>query len=115
LVEVHTHPGAGTGVGFSLFDREQLPRFARYVRLKLNDLVEASNISRLAGATRWNPCGGEQHLASGRSDPLGSVTAPAQDGCHSAHDSKAIGQGRGRPSGVFANTDSLSPLSGTLT
>jgi molybdopterin-synthase adenylyltransferase len=35
VVEVHTHPGAGRGVGFSLFDKEQLPRFARYVRLKL--------------------------------------------------------------------------------
>ena len=35
LVEVHTHPGSGAAVGFSRFDQEQLPPFARYVRLKL--------------------------------------------------------------------------------
>jgi len=35
LVEVHTHPGSGPAVGFSRFDQEQLPLFARYVRLKL--------------------------------------------------------------------------------
>ena len=35
LVEVHTHPGSSSLVSFSAFDREQLPRFARYVRNKL--------------------------------------------------------------------------------
>jgi molybdopterin-synthase adenylyltransferase len=35
LIEVHTHPGSGPAVGFSRFDQEQLPPFARYVRLKL--------------------------------------------------------------------------------
>lgn len=35
LVEVHTHPGSGSQVSFSAFDREQLPEFARYVRMKL--------------------------------------------------------------------------------
>lgn len=35
LVEVHTHPGSGDRVNFSRFDDSQLPRFARYVRLKL--------------------------------------------------------------------------------
>jgi molybdopterin/thiamine biosynthesis adenylyltransferase len=35
LVEVHTHPGSHGNVGFSAFDRQQLPEFARYVRLKL--------------------------------------------------------------------------------
>lgn len=34
-VEVHTHPGSGSKVGFSPFDEEQLPAFARYVRHKL--------------------------------------------------------------------------------
>ncbi len=35
LIEVHTHPGSGPAVDFSRFDQEQLPPFARYVRLKL--------------------------------------------------------------------------------
>jgi molybdopterin-synthase adenylyltransferase len=35
LVEVHTHPGSGSQVGFSAFDLEQLPEFARYVHLKM--------------------------------------------------------------------------------
>jgi molybdopterin/thiamine biosynthesis adenylyltransferase len=35
LVEIHTHPGSGSTVGFSTFDRQQLPEFARYVRHKL--------------------------------------------------------------------------------
>src|SRR5579859_2501337 len=35
LVEVHTHPGSGSLVRFSPFDMQQLPSFARYVRLKM--------------------------------------------------------------------------------
>ncbi len=35
LVEVHTHPGSGSRVGFSSFDDEQLPYFARYISRKL--------------------------------------------------------------------------------
>jgi molybdopterin/thiamine biosynthesis adenylyltransferase len=35
LIEVHTHPNSGDDVRFSPFDLEQLPAFARYVRLKM--------------------------------------------------------------------------------
>lgn len=35
LVEVHTHPGSGSSVRFSSFDLQELPSFARYVRLKM--------------------------------------------------------------------------------
>jgi hypothetical protein len=35
VVEVHTHPGSHDGVGFSHYDDEELPRFARYVQNKL--------------------------------------------------------------------------------
>jgi molybdopterin-synthase adenylyltransferase len=35
LVEAHTHPGAAAKVAFSSYDEEELPAFARYVRLKL--------------------------------------------------------------------------------
>lgn len=36
LVEVHTHPGSYRHIQFSSYDDEQLPRFARYVMLKLS-------------------------------------------------------------------------------
>lgn len=35
LIEVHTHPNSGQDVRFSPFDLEQLPAFARYVKLKM--------------------------------------------------------------------------------
>ena len=38
LIEVHTHPGSRGTVGFSMFDEEELPRFARYVQIKLRGL-----------------------------------------------------------------------------
>lgn len=34
-VEVHTHPGSNEHVGFSVYDEEQLPDFARYVQRKM--------------------------------------------------------------------------------
>ena len=37
VVEVHTHPFSDRGVRFSAYDETQLPRFAKYVRLKLRD------------------------------------------------------------------------------
>ena len=49
VVEVHTHPGSGEDVGFSSFDREQLPAFARYVRNKLRSRVYGAVVLGQAG------------------------------------------------------------------
>jgi molybdopterin-synthase adenylyltransferase len=49
VVEVHTHPGSKSRVGFSPFDREQLPQFARYVRNKLRASVYGALVLGEAG------------------------------------------------------------------